>query len=719
MEQCKTNQHLRVFYRLICISIYVAIIVTIGAVIGNAQPRGSWSYFANTPFESQFFEIQKLDQSRALFIGNQGECFVIDAYNQTFREVGRMRTYRSAFASVRTADGKVYVFGGTYSPEGTLVEVYDPQTETWSDAGNLLLGRSQLNALLISPYEVLIVGGRTDFASGVIAQCEIFNIYSGKSVQVSDFPYKTSFGQLILTKDNRILAFSGRSDGPSSYRSQVIHEYLRGEKVWVEAGLLFKLCYYPTITNLKNGEFYLTGGSTAESNDFGDYQTSIATLRGSNFIETNNRLAEPRCGHVAVQLGSEWLFVVGGIANDNSSLRTCEFINISSGKVFSAPPTNSKHSYFKGTVLRNKAGKLVVFAVAGSTTAIEMFESDIEEPFCEVLTTTSLVTNSADVSLRGSAQKTDTTIVLTGTEQYEAGAVWHNALVNVSNGFETTFSFRLSNGNDNSQPDFGSPGADGVAFVIQNKAVAPIGLSGEGIGYNEMPSGLAVEFDSYLNAAYSDPTGSHVAIQKGNGIVLSTSHTAEFNRGLAFENVPSLVADGSVYYAKISVGAFAEFTEINVYLDKTAEFKMPVLTSYIGNLLETVNADDFGRTRIGITSATGKSVQRHELLTWTVTGCESLISDVNETQEFAANNPAISIQPMPVGDVCSVVLEQSNEVGELVVVDVLGHHVARASIAPGKHIISLPTNGWSSGTYVAQVIYPNTTISTVFQVLSK
>ncbi|OJX56878.1 MAG: hypothetical protein BGO89_10145 [Candidatus Kapaibacterium thiocyanatum] len=96
------------------------------------------------------------------------------------------------------------------------------------------------------------------------------------------------------------------------------------------------------------------------------------------------------------------------------------------------------------------------------------------------------------------------TVVLTETQPYSDGAVWSRKQVEGMGGFATTFTFRMTNGNDNELPDGSLPGADGIVFVVQNSGPTALGKSGEGIGYEGMPKTLAVEFDTYLNPARRD-----------------------------------------------------------------------------------------------------------------------------------------------------------------------------------------------------------------------
>jgi len=82
----------------------------------------------------------------------------------------------------------------------------------------------------------------------------------------------------------------------------------------------------------------------------------------------------------------------------------------------------------------------------------------------------------ARLNLVGDASHHQQRIRLTPAENDQKGAAWHPEKMHVANGFDVSFDFQLT--------EFGGlgPGADGLAFVIQNdgpRALAGIGSSGE------------------------------------------------------------------------------------------------------------------------------------------------------------------------------------------------------------------------------------------------
>ena len=98
---------------------------------------------------------------------------------------------------------------------------------------------------------------------------------------------------------------------------------------------------------------------------------------------------------------------------------------------------------------------------------------------------------------------------LTANANYQNGTVWYGNQIDLSTDFDISFfmNFGTSDG-----------GADGMCFVLHTLGTTAIGQSGGGLGYLNFGTSLAVEFDTYQNGNYGDPTYDHIAIVKNGNI---------------------------------------------------------------------------------------------------------------------------------------------------------------------------------------------------------
>jgi hypothetical protein len=113
----------------------------------------------------------------------------------------------------------------------------------------------------------------------------------------------------------------------------------------------------------------------------------------------------------------------------------------------------------------------------------------------------------------------------------------------VSRGFTTEFSFRFFQDDaaavagpcrvvDHSPDACTRRGGDGIALVLHTSGPAALGAAGAGLGYDGLPSGVALEFDTWADASAADPGDNHVAVlTRGNATLRRVARGAHGARG--------------------------------------------------------------------------------------------------------------------------------------------------------------------------------------------
>ena len=96
--------------------------------------------------------------------------------------------------------------------------------------------------------------------------------------------------------------------------------------------------------------------------------------------------------------------------------------------------------------------------------------------------------------------------LITNDLQSQQGGVWYDNPIDFSNDFTINY--------QNNFGDNDSNGADGMALVFKTTPNAVYGGAGGGIGYFSIDDSLIVEFDTFQNPAYLDPTQDHLSIMK-------------------------------------------------------------------------------------------------------------------------------------------------------------------------------------------------------------
>ena len=219
----------------------------------------------------------------------------------------------------------------------------------------------------------------------------------------------------------------------------------------------------------------------------------------------------------------------------------------------------------------------------------------------------------------------ENTIEITPSQNSQIGAFWftqHKLLI--TDGFSTEFDFKISEGEGSQQG-----GADGFAFVIQNSEPEALGNSGFGIGYHGIQNGIAIEFDTYMNAsgfpasAVDDFDGNHISIQAKNGNFIDAYQ--EYSLGMS--SIPNDFIDGATHNVRINYDG----DSLSIFFDYAVDpvIKIAIeFSEYIDDIEQGI--------WFGFTASTGYEKEKNEILNWSfstdcIASCEDSIQNGNET----------------------------------------------------------------------------------------
>lgn len=236
------------------------------------------------------------------------------------------------------------------------------------------------------------------------------------------------------------------------------------------------------------------------------------------------------------------------------------------------------------------------------------------------------ISDLADLQLVNNATLEGNKIRLTLNAGNQVGACWYKTKQQVDKGFESEFSFQIT--------DIGGwGGGDGFAFLIQNYAVDALGGTGGAIGYGGIPNSLAIEFDTWKN--YGDPNDNHISVQtRGTG---PNDNDQSASIGYTTD-IPNL-SDGEIHRVKITYKP----PKIEIYMDSLNS--MPILSVNI-NLVDSLQLDD-GRAWIGFTTSTGSAYEKHYILSWKFIPANSVGIDFKEPKFLAKNHILEQNYPNP------------------------------------------------------------------------
>ncbi|GMH88168.1 hypothetical protein TL16_g11079 [Triparma laevis f. inornata] len=238
---------------------------------------------------------------------------------------------------------------------------------------------------------------------------------------------------------------------------------------------------------------------------------------------------------------------------------------------------------------------------------------------------------------------------LTASSPRLSGAAWYQRQLEVNEGFDTTFTYRIANPSlkcdvmDDVYTKCRSRGADGFAFVIQNDSEQALGGSGSDLGYGGIINSFAVEFDTYYNPELLEPYENHISVHTRGHRATNSAHQS-YSTGSTSQvrdltdgdievrlkysvDFDSTLLDDPNFLASPYMSNFLENADFENGGMADWSTGMGTLQVYVENLVDPVlvvplNLDatinlNHGRAWVGFTSATGfNSWQVHDILEW-------------------------------------------------------------------------------------------------------
>ncbi|MBU1417394.1 MAG: hypothetical protein KKI15_02795 [Proteobacteria bacterium] len=188
------------------------------------------------------------------------QCELYDPGTNSWSDAGSMATGHSYHTATLLLDGRVLVAGGT-----TLIaELYDPATDTWSSAGNMSILRRDHTTNLLQDGRVLVAGGFVDegeFASS--RSTELYNPVTNTWSNAGDMITARAESAASLLPDGKVLVTGGTTHGVALNNSTETYDPVTD--TWSNAGAMIDIRHSHTATLLNNGKVLVAGGYSSDS----------------------------------------------------------------------------------------------------------------------------------------------------------------------------------------------------------------------------------------------------------------------------------------------------------------------------------------------------------------------------------------------------------------------------------------------------------------------
>jgi N-acetylneuraminic acid mutarotase len=178
----------------------------------------------------------------------------------TFSDAASMSVPRAMHTASLLPDGKVLVAGGyDATSELSSAELYDPAADTWTATGPLGTARDSATATVLPNDDVLVAGG--DGGTGAaLASAELYRPDTGTWHSAASMTGARQSAAAALLKDGTVLV-TGGEDARLGKALGTAERYDPAADAWSDAGALKDARKGHTVTALDDGRALVVGGN--------------------------------------------------------------------------------------------------------------------------------------------------------------------------------------------------------------------------------------------------------------------------------------------------------------------------------------------------------------------------------------------------------------------------------------------------------------------------
>ena len=181
---------------------------------------GNWRYTNPMNIPRAYHNLVLLKTGKVLAIAGYKErsCELFDPVSKTWSMTDSIPTFRYFGQTVtELIDGRILVAGGMYVDTTTWnmvflnkADIYDPNTNKWTEANPMYLGRYAHTATLLNDGNVLVSGGSTE--NFETDECEIYDPILNQWKIISNMNEKRSDHAAILLNNGNVLITGGQAN---------------------------------------------------------------------------------------------------------------------------------------------------------------------------------------------------------------------------------------------------------------------------------------------------------------------------------------------------------------------------------------------------------------------------------------------------------------------------------------------------------------------------
>jgi N-acetylneuraminic acid mutarotase len=283
-----------------------------------------------------FFSTTVLNDGQVLVAGGYVQQRVfsgVEVYNpdtDSWTETGSLQTARSGNGAALLKDGRVLVAGGlVYRPDGSTypldsAEIYDPATGQWSATGSMMVPRIEPFLTLLNDGRVL-AAGETRAAGPLGKSAEIYDPGSGEWMRVADMSVSRSNQVQVPLAGGQVLVaggYSGAEPGDELLASAEIYDPKLD--TWTPTGdmTLARADAEPVV--LQDGRVLISGGNIVLQPPTRTNTAEIYDPATGKWTPTSGAMSDAKVDHTMTLLSSGQVLAAGGLLRHDISLASAD-----------------------------------------------------------------------------------------------------------------------------------------------------------------------------------------------------------------------------------------------------------------------------------------------------------------------------------------------------------------------------------------------------------
>lgn len=234
---------------------------------------GRWTRTGDVIQPRDHFGLVTLDNGQVLMAGgtdstastDYGSAELYNPRTGRWSPTGSLNTPRRSPIVIKLTNGEVLAASGAHGPpDGNRFlftsELYNPQTGTWSDTpGNLIVAREGGDrAVLMQDGRVMLLGGEGPWLT-FSPEVELYDPNTGTWTQTGSLPHGVSGSILVVLSNGRVLEAGGNSISGTIYADAYLYDPATG--IWTQTRSMNDARSGATATLLSNGKILMSGGT--------------------------------------------------------------------------------------------------------------------------------------------------------------------------------------------------------------------------------------------------------------------------------------------------------------------------------------------------------------------------------------------------------------------------------------------------------------------------